>query len=95
MSKQKMFSVIPLFPQNSCPLATALEIQISSFEVVNNYIGLYGHVNSPTELDKIKIIQKTNVKFPEAVLNKFKTKRQSTHPVQVLQKLRIFHYLVK
>lgn len=41
MSKQKMFSVIPLFPQNSCPLATALEIQISSFEVVNNYIGLW------------------------------------------------------
>lgn len=41
MSKQKMFSVIPLFPQNSCPLATALEMQISSFEVVNNYIGLW------------------------------------------------------
>lgn len=41
ISKQKMFSVIPLFPQNSCPLANALEIQIASFEVVNYYIGLW------------------------------------------------------
>lgn len=52
-----MFSVIPLFPQNSCPLANALEIQIASFEVVNIILD-YGHVNSPIELDKIKIIQK-------------------------------------
>lgn len=50
----------------------------------------YGHVNCSIELDKIKIIQKTNIKFPEAVLHKLKTKRQSTHPMQVLQKLRIY-----
>lgn len=67
MFKQKFFSVIPLFSTKL--LSTGNCFKNTSFEVVNIILD-YGHVNCSIELDKIKIIQKTNIKFPEAVLHK-------------------------
>lgn len=64
---RNFFSVIPLFSTKL--LSTGNCFKNTSFEVVNIILD-YGHVNCSIELDKIKIIQKTNIKFPEAVLHK-------------------------